>query len=151
MTQPVEIHPATVPADHTAGFLSRDLSIPGLERHTIADFWRWAYSDLLSNGNRSILAEYFVGMALGVADKPREEWNPVDLLYGNVAIEVKSSGYCQSWPQKPVSAGGGVQGEMLSPIRFSIRKATLWNRKTGEYTGEKTRSAEVYVFCIHAE
>jgi hypothetical protein len=46
---------------------------------TVGDFWRWAYSDILSNRNRSIFAEFIVGNALGVVDKPRVEWDSVDL------------------------------------------------------------------------
>jgi hypothetical protein len=55
-------------------------------------------------------------------------------------IEVKLSAYCQSWFQsKP------------STIQFSIRKAVFWNPATGAYEGEATRSADVYVFCLHTE
>lgn len=31
---------------------------------TVGDFWRWAYSDILSNRNRGIFAEFLVGAAL---------------------------------------------------------------------------------------
>ncbi len=36
----------------------------------VGDFWSWAYSDILSNRNRSIFAEFIVGSALGVVDSP---------------------------------------------------------------------------------
>ncbi len=121
-----------------SGLRKHEESIPGLEGHTIGDFWRWAYSDVLSNRNRSIFAEYLVGVALGVVDSPRVEWDSVDLRYGGIKIEVKSSAYCQSWFQKKPST-----------IQFSIRKALFWNPQTGAYEGESTRSAEVYVFCLH--
>lgn len=49
--------------------------IPGLPDHTVGDFWQWAYSDILSNRNRSIFAEFIVGVALGVVNKPRREWD----------------------------------------------------------------------------
>jgi hypothetical protein len=81
-----------------------------------------------------------VGVALGVVDKPRVEWDAVDLRYGGYKIEVKSSAYCQSWFQnKP------------STIQFSIRRAVFWNPETGAYEGEAVRSADVYVFCLHGE
>jgi hypothetical protein len=35
--------------------------------------------------------------------------------------------------------------------QFSIRNAVFWNPATGAYEGEATRSAHVYVFCVHAE
>lgn len=122
------------------GFLNANASIPGLDGCTVGDFWQWAYSDVLSNRNRSILAEYIVGVALGVVDEPRVEWDAVDLRYDGFKIEVKSSAYCQSWHQnKP------------STIQFSIRKAVFWNSEAGAYEGEATRSANVYVFCLHTE
>jgi hypothetical protein len=90
--------------------------------------------------NRSTFAEHLVGLALGVVDKPRVEWGAVDLLYGKFKIEVKSSAYWQSWFQKKPSA-----------ILFSVRKAIFCNSVTGAYKGEATRSAAIYVFCVHAE
>jgi hypothetical protein len=122
------------------GFLYPNEPIPGLNGRTVGDFWQWAYSDILSNRNRSIFAEFMVGVALGVVEKPRVEWDAVDLRYGGFKIEVKSSAYCQSWFQKKPSA-----------ILFSIRKAVFWNPETGAYEGEATRSADAYVFCVHAE
>ncbi len=60
-------------------------------------------SDLLSNRNRSIFAEFLVGAALGVLDKPRVEWDAFDLIYQGKKIEVKSSAYLQSWQQNSPS------------------------------------------------
>ena len=112
----------------------------GVPGATIGDFWKWAYSDVLSNRNRSILAEFIVGVALGVVDKPRVEWDAVDLRYNGFKIEVKSSAECQSWYQaKP------------SRVKFSIRKALAWDPETGIYKDEATRCADVYVFCHYPE
>jgi hypothetical protein len=122
------------------GFLQSGHPIPSLDGQTVGDFWRWAYSDVRSNTTRSVFAEYIVGLALGVVNKPRVEWDSVDLRYGDVKVEVKASGYCQSWFQKKPSS-----------ILFSIRKAIFWNPATGQYEGEATRSADVYIFCVHAE
>ncbi|MEB3356541.1 MAG: hypothetical protein VKK04_07425 [Synechococcales bacterium] len=77
---------------------------------TVQDFWAWAYSDILSNRNRSIFAEFLVAVALNVTHQPRVEWDAVDLRYDNKKIEVKSSAYFQSWQQ-----------EKLSLIRFDIQ------------------------------
>jgi hypothetical protein len=122
------------------GFLQSGHPIPNLDGRTVGDFWRCAYSDVRSNTTRSVFAEYIVGLALGVVNKPRVEWDSVDLRYGDFKVEVKASGYCQSWFQKKPSS-----------ILFSIRKAIFWNPATGAYEGEATRSADVYVFCVHAE
>ncbi len=121
-------------------FLEPHQPLPSLEGATITDFWRWAYSDVLSNGIRSTFGEFLVGKALGCLNEPRVEWDSVDLHYGGFGVEVKTSAYCQSWyHSKP------------SKIIFSIRKATFWNPETGKYEGEPTRSAHCYVFCHYPE
>ena len=121
-------------------FRDQDEPIPGLDGRTVGDFWQWAYSDLLSNRNRSILAEFMVGVALGAVNKPRVEWDAADLCYRGFKIEVKSSADCQSWHQ-----------EKPSTIQFSIRKAVVWNPATGKYEGEPTRCADLYIFCHYPE
>ena len=67
---------------------------------TVGDFWAWAYSDILNNVDRAVFAEFVVGMALGVTDAPRVEWDDVDLRYRGKNIEVKSAAYVQSWHQE---------------------------------------------------
>ncbi|MHC4616924.1 MAG: hypothetical protein ACYTEQ_04130 [Planctomycetota bacterium] len=46
-------------------------TIGGLSGLTLGDFWSWAYSDVLNNRNRSILAEFLVASALGLIDETR--------------------------------------------------------------------------------
>src|SRR3954466_16258321 len=84
----------------TANSLKRDPDqpIPGLGL-TVSDFWSWAYSDMLSNRNRAVFAEFLVGAASGVLDRPRVEWDAYDLRYGDHKVEVKASVYLQSWHQ----------------------------------------------------
>jgi hypothetical protein len=121
-------------------FLEAGEPIPGLDESTVGDFWRWAYSDVLSNINRSAFAEFIVGKALGCLSSPRMEWDSVDLLHGNCGIEVKASADCQSWnTSRP------------SKISFSIRKARFWNTTTGKYEDAPTRSSYCYVFCHYPE
>lgn len=108
---------------------------------TLGDFWSWAYSDLLSNGNRSVFAEFIVGTALGATATPRREWDAVDLRYGDKTIEVKASAYTQSWEPsaKP------------SPIQFDIGKKLGWDAATNTYGTTLARAADCYVFCLHNE
>jgi hypothetical protein len=121
-------------------FLEHDENVPGLDQTTVLEFWRWAYSDVLSNGTRSVFAEFMVGKALGCLGQPRVEWDSVDLHYGEYGIEVKASAACQRWFQsKP------------SRISFSVRKAAFWDEATGKYQGEPIHSADCYVFCCHPE
>ena len=41
--------------------LSPGHPIRGMANLPLADFWSWAYSDVLSNANRSVFAEFMVG------------------------------------------------------------------------------------------
>lgn len=106
-----------------------------------AAFWRWAYSDFLSNALRGVLAEFIVAQALGGDSRPRTEWDAYDLITEDgLKIEVKSSAYLQSWPQ-----------QRPSTIRFDIGLKRGWEAATNLYAQEAGRAADVYVFCIFAE
>lgn len=103
----------------------------------LKDFWKWAYSDLLSNAARGVLAEYLVKMALGEISAKRVAWDAYDLEIGHTKIEVKSAAYLQSWKQ-----------EKLSTIQFDIAPKKAWDAKTNERSEEIKRHADVYVFCL---
>lgn len=107
----------------------------------LCDFWKWSSSDLLSNTLRGVLAEYLVVTALGLGDKPRNEWAEYDVkLRSGKKIEIKSAAYIQSWAQRRCSA-----------ISFDIApRKSGWNAETGESTTLDTpqRFADVYVFCL---
>jgi hypothetical protein len=104
----------------------------------LLDFWRWSASDLISNTMRGVFAEFLVANALGVAKTARVEWAPYDLVTENgTSIEVKASVYIQSWYQS-----------RLSRIQFSIRPASKWGASTNQFSPEKLRSADLYVFCV---
>lgn len=120
--------------------LNFDEPIIGVRGITVGDFWRWAYSDVLSNRNRAIFAEFIVGVALDCVAGSRNEWSSADLQYRGYAIEVKCAAYCQAWTQ-----------QRPSPIRFSIRKATRWDEETGQFVGQPERCSDLYVFCVYTE
>lgn len=106
----------------------------------LTDFWSWAYSDLMGNAERGALAEYIVACALGIETKKRVSWDRYDLMTENgIAVEVKTSGYLQTWEQKALS----------KPI-FGIQPTFGWDSKTNEYEAEKKRQSDIYVFCVHA-
>ena len=52
---------------------------------TVYDYWRWMGSDLLSNINRGILAEFIVAKVLGVEEEtlkyPPSGWESYDIMY----------------------------------------------------------------------
>ena len=106
---------------------------------TIQEYWQWAYSSLLGNTERGNYAEYLVAVALGIANTTRIEWDKYDLKSPNGAtVEVKASGYLQTWSQEKLS----------TPI-FSIRPTMAWDYETNQYEKTSKRQAEVYVFCVH--
>jgi hypothetical protein len=106
---------------------------------TILEFWQWACSDILVNTFRGWLAEFLVASDLGITKGTRRDWEGFDLeAPDGTRIEVKSSGYVQSWTQK-----------RLSRPLFSIRPAHAWDPETDTFTPEKARHSDVYVFCLH--
>lgn len=106
---------------------------------TLADFWQWSASDLLSNAFRGMLAEFIVGSALGCVDSAvRREWHAYDFEANGIKVEVKSTALLQTWPQNSYSKPS-----------FDIRKTTGWDAGTNEWLhGPARRQADVYVFCV---
>lgn len=108
----------------------------GLDR-TVDDFWRWAYDNVMMNTNRSLLAEFFVGLALDALGERRIEWDAVDLRYGTKLIEVKTGAYLQAWKQR-----------QLSTIRYSIAPHLPDLSIAADLPRVIGRSADCYVFCL---
>lgn len=100
---------------------------------SVYDFWRFSYSDLNADP-RDDVAEYLVSLALGI-EKPmnRESWTLYDISYRQTRIEVKCTGYYQSW-----RADSAVSQQRT----FSIRKAMT--PESGIYE----RQNDIYVFCL---
>jgi hypothetical protein len=105
----------------------------------IVDFWRWAYSDLVGNTERGILAEYLVAVACDIEDQIRISWNSFDLEFDSIKIEVKSSAYLQTWKQNKIS----------NPI-FGIAKTKSWDYINNTYSEISERQADIYVFALLA-
>jgi hypothetical protein len=117
------------------------------EKAHVLDFWSWAFSDLRQNNVRGHLAEYIVGLALGVPLTVRSSWDDYDLLVpagavaqGPVRLQVKSAAYLQAWGQRKLSAitFGGLR-----------RRPFPWSAHQGFVLGEtKCPKADVFVFAI---
>src|SRR5262245_33053924 len=106
---------------------------------SLSDFWRWSASDLVSNTLRGVVAEFLVAQALGVAEGVRLEWDAVDLRTSQgTALEVKASGYLQSWRQ-----------DRLSTPSFDIRQKKSWDAITNSSARTPARAAQIYVFALH--
>ena len=107
-------------------------------RFTVYDFWVWSSSDLLSNTMRGVFAEFIVAADFDVATDVRAEWDAYDLTTkSGIKVEVKSAAYLQSWHQ-----------DELSSIGFSVAKSQAWDPSTNNFSPEKRRQADVYVFCL---
>ena len=111
-------------------------------------FWRWAYSNFLTNSLRGVLAEFIVGQCLGCLKEGdlRTEWDRMDRAGADIKtadgrlIEVKASGYLQAWEQRG-----------LSKIKFDISRKQPLAPLTDTYGGTPTRASHVYVFAVFAE
>ena len=107
---------------------------------TLLDYWRWSGSDLVSNAQRGILAEFLVGSALQMTDRVRREWDAYDVRTpSGLTVEVKNSAYIQSWSQTD-----------YSPIQFDIAPKKSWDAKENKTDAVSRRSADVYVFSLLA-
>jgi hypothetical protein len=104
---------------------------------SVGDFWQFALGDLRMNNARGYLAEFIVGKALGLERVQRVEWDPYDILFDDITIEVKSSAYLQSWDQRKRSI-----------IEFTGLKGTRWSPRSGEDPAGPDDNAMVYVFCV---
>lgn len=127
-------YPAVIPQRKTGSE-----EIVGIENQTLLDFWQWAYSNILDNAERGVFAEWLVAKALDCVNDVRVEWDKFDIITDDgIKVEVKSSGYLQSWGQKT-----------LSKIVFGIQQTKAWDYETNQYEFEKKRQADIYVFCVH--
>jgi hypothetical protein len=103
---------------------------------TIGQFWKWAFSDLLLNTIRGVLAEFIVGKILGAKmDYAKNDWDPNDIvLEDGTTIEVKSSAYIQTWKQKT-----------LSKINFGGLKS---KNAIDTLKEEDDYNSQYYIFCV---
>ena len=109
---------------------------------TVGDYWLWAYSDIIGNTNRGMLAQFIVARALGDTRPALDTWAPYDVVaHDGTKVEVKSAAYLQSWSQK-----------RYSRITFSIAKTLEWDPTTGDWVGpNQIRQSDAYVFALVAE
>ena len=121
---------------HSIGRVDGSERFEGMDA-TVADFWRWAFSDLRMNNVRGILAEFLVSKAVGATGAPKEEWANFDVQTPDgIRIEVKASAYWQSWPQRGPSK-----------IVFSGLTGRSWEDDGSYSAGRKVR-ADVFVFAL---
>lgn len=109
---------------------------------SVKDFWIWAYSDLIDNTQRGVMAEFLVYSSLRNISpdaQMRLNWLPFDVESpSGRRIEVKSAAYIQAWTPENIFA----------QIRFDIGKKLAWDNTTAAYAPEAKRNCDLYVFCL---
>lgn len=110
---------------------------------SVMDFWSWAYSDLIDNTQRGVMAEFLVYSSVRSTPSPnsqtRENWLPFDVTSpSGRRIEVKSAAYIQAWTPENIFA----------QIRFDIGKKLAWDNATASFASEAKRNCDLYVFCL---
>lgn len=110
---------------------------------TVMDFWSWAFSDLIDNTQRGVMAEFLVYSSLKSEHLPptqmRENWLPFDVTSpSGRRIEVKSAAYIQAWTPENIFA----------QIRFDIGKKLAWDSATATSATVAKRNCDLYVFCL---
>ncbi len=122
----------------------------GQETHEIqtlstseSEFWTWFRPILAENWMRGVVGEYWVTKALGLTDRIRRGWNTWDLeTEDGIRIEVKTSGYRQSWHKS--------SDKMATP-KFVVPKVRVKADESRGLRQGQYRPAHVYVFCFHKE
>ena len=122
---------------------SEKFTINGLDaKIAISDFWSWAYSDIINNTYRGVLAEFIVFSSMFDISRPysqvRADWLPYDITSpSGKRIEVKSASYLQSWTK-----------DFYSKIMFDIAPKHIWSPDEG-YSLKRKRNCDLYVFCVY--
>ena len=129
-----------IPIEYTRGEQPFESSKAAVDL-SLLDFWAWAYSDVLTNTARGVLAEFIVATALGLDIRvPRSDWDKFDLSYMGHGVEVKSASYHQRWFQKKMSI-----------ISFGTPKRRAWDANTNRLDEEARRQSDIYVLALLAE
>lgn len=109
---------------------------------SVQNFWSWAYSDLIDNTQRGVMAEFLVYSAIRSTpfySQVRENWLPFDVISpSGRRIEVKSAAYIQAWTPENIFA----------QVRFDIGKKLAWDNATASFASEAKRNCDLYVFCL---
>lgn len=109
---------------------------------TVADFWRWALSDLRMNLARGYLVEYLVARALNDPAPARVEWGPWDVQAADgTLVEIKACGRLQSWTTRKLSTPAWTFK--------SVRADRVWSDTVGDYLPVDPASrVHVWVFAL---
>ena len=127
---------------HPLDSQQRLFGVPGWTGATVGEYWRWAYSDIVGNTSRGLLAQFIVAKALGDLREVINVWASYDVVASDgTTVEVKSAAYLQSWRQTKYSR-----------IQFGIAETWAWDPETGAFTGTgQRRQSDGSVFALLGE
>jgi hypothetical protein len=142
--KPIVPAPAT-PAPAACGYSGGEtLACEDLELSvaSVLDLWQRAYSNIRDNTQRGTFAEWMVWRVLGLTDGwPQPTWKNCDIMAGPVRIEVKTSGYIQSF-----HAVGHEYPDDPARIKFMRLKTRLFlNEEETEIAATATFNCDLYV------
>ena len=107
---------------------------------TALDFWKYGFSDTMSNVNRGPFGEWLVASLLGVPVMPRDIFREYDFefksKFGKVKIDVKSGACLQIWgPTKRIDFEGIKPAKLAATENKYLEKRAFW--------------ADLYIFAVH--
>ena len=117
---------------------------------TLLDYWRWSGSDLLSNAQRGVMAEFLVARALGTAGTPRLEWgafdvqtrkgDPIEIPLLGEGVHIFHAGSATG-PSGLVTSGGRVLAvSAVAPDFAGARSASVAAAAAISFSGKHFRS-----------
>ena len=134
--------------------LHGDALVP--EEGRLADFWRWAFSDLCDDYTKGFFAEWMVGTLLGLRmpTAGRISFANWDLISPNgIRIEVKATAYWQSWrlfDEQGKLRPTPIKPTPISKISFGGLRAHK-GAAGSNVAGAPGYKSDVYVFCFEKE
>lgn len=119
--------------------LDPEAPIRGVRGLTVADFWAWAYSDLLTPESRNAFAQFVVAAELDVANTARVTWTGEGLSYRGALLRVRYAGHVAAWDVDVPAREG--------PRSTSDGKRAKWTREPELVDLGAEGNANAYVIC----
>lgn len=111
---------------------------------TVNDFWRWAYSDLADERNRSMMAEFIVASSIGASRQDDASSGQACKRRGLLSpdgyrLEVRSAAYVQSWDMEHPDHVSFSIANPMPPCRDGNAAARV-------HAGQ---DSDAYIFCLY--
>ena len=115
----------------------------------LIDFWKWAYSDIIGNAERGILAEYIVSSAFNTDDKYRVEWDAYDILTEDgIKIEVKRQVDIYIFCVHKHKDENTINPLDMNPWDFYVLNTKVLNKTVHEELKKQLNIVKAKILCI---